>query len=102
MQIRLAGATAAVAILTLSSVGRARAAPPVHSPRIANYTIAATYDERAHTVTGHETLVWHNRTREAASDVYFHLYLNAFANSESSFMHEMGEPWMDWLRLHPH
>lgn len=72
------------------------------SPRIANYRIDATYASDAHTVSGRETLTWRNTTREAAPDLYFHLYLNAFANSRSSFVRETGEVWVEWLRLHPH
>jgi hypothetical protein len=72
------------------------------APHIANYHITATYDATAHTVTGHEVLTWRNTTSEAAPDLYFHLYLNAFANNRSSFVREVGETWADWLALHPH
>lgn len=72
------------------------------SPRIANYKIEAQYDAETHTVTGREILTWHNTTLEAAADLYFHLYLNAFANNRSSFVREAGEMWVDWLKLHPH
>jgi len=72
------------------------------SPRIANYRIEATYDAQAHAISGHEVLSWRNTTAEAAQDLYFHLYLNAFANSRSSLMHESGEAWVEWLGRHPH
>jgi peptidase M1-like protein len=72
---------------------------PAHT---ANYRMQATYDAAAHTINGHEVLTWHNTTREAAPDLYFHLYLNAFANTRSSFVRETGEAWVDWLKLHPH
>ncbi len=72
------------------------------SKRVANYRIAATYDERAHTITGSETLTWRNTSREAAADLYFHLYLNAFANNRSSFVRELGDGAADWLERHPH
>jgi hypothetical protein len=71
------------------------------APRIANYRIAATYNGQTHTVTGHETLTWHNTTREPAADLYFHLYLNAFANNRSSFIRGIGDAWTDWSRHHP-
>ena len=36
-------------------------------------------------------LTWHNTTHDAAPDLYFHLYLNAFANDRSSFVREAGD-----------
>ena len=77
--------------------GRADTSPA----RVANYTITADYDASAHRIMGRETLVWRNVTREAATDLYFHLYLNAFANSHSSFVREAGDQWVDWIHLHP-
>jgi hypothetical protein len=43
------------------------------------------YDAENKSVTGHETLTWHNASHAAATHLEFHLYLNAFANSHSSF-----------------
>jgi hypothetical protein len=81
--------------------GRAAAAAAA-SQRIANYTIAARYDRDTQTVSGREVLAWHNATAAAAPDLYFHLYLNAFANSQSSFARESGNAWVAWLDAHPH
>src|SRR5215510_7847757 len=75
------------------------ASAPSH---IANYTIQATYDASAHRLTAHELLTWHNTTRETAVDLYFHLYLNAFANNRSSLVRDAGDAWIDWLKRHPH
>jgi len=72
------------------------------SARIANYRIEAAYDAQARTITAHEVLSWRNTTTTAATALYFHLYLNAFANSRSSFMRERGTAWVDWLERHPH
>ena len=91
------GVVAAVSILAVTQ--RAGAAPL--TPRIANYRITASYNGREHTVVGHETLSWRNTTREPAADLYFHLYLNAFANSQSSFMRGVGDAGMEWQRRHP-
>ena len=46
-------------------------------------------------------MTWRNTTREPAVDLYFHLYLNAFANSQSSFVRGVGDAWVDWLQRHP-
>ncbi len=72
------------------------------APHIADYRITASYDAGDHTITGHEVLRWRNTSAEAAPDLYFHLYLNAFANNRSSFVRETGEQWADWLERHPH
>lgn len=89
------------AALLLAGTGATRALEPA-APHIANYRIQATYDPTAHTVSGHEVLTWRNTTSENAPELYFHLYLNAFANNRSSFIREAGEFWADWLELHPH
>jgi len=95
--LRIGSVGAALGIIALTHL--ASAAPL--SPRIANYHITATYDGGAHTLTGRETLTWRNTAREPAVDLYFHLYLNAFANSQSSFMRGVGDAWVDWLQRHP-
>ena len=94
---RIGSVGAALGIMALTHL--ANAAPL--SPRVANYRINAAYDGGAHTIDGHETLTWRNTTREPAVDLYFHLYLNAFANSQSSFMRGVGDAWVDWLQRHP-
>jgi hypothetical protein len=95
--MRIGSVVAALSILVLPQRGGAASL----SPRVANYRITATYNDHAHTITGSETLTWRNVTREAAADLYFHLYLNAFANSESSFMRGVGDAWVEWQRWHP-
>jgi hypothetical protein len=90
-----------VAALSMIALPHAVLGAPL-SPRIANYRINARYDGTAHTITAHETLTWRNTTREPAVDLYFHLYLNAFASSHSSFMRGLGDAWVEWLRRHPH
>ncbi|HVO24145.1 MAG TPA: M1 family metallopeptidase [Candidatus Margulisiibacteriota bacterium] len=89
-----------VAALSMIAVTHRAGAAPL-SPRIANYRITANYNGREHSILGHETLTWRNTTREPAADLYFHLYLNAFANSQSSFMRALGDAWVEWARWHP-
>lgn len=61
------------------------------SPRIANYNISVTLDVEKKMLHGKETLVWRNKSRERIGDLRFHLYLNAFKNTESTFMKESGK-----------
>ncbi len=60
------------------------------SQRIANYTISVTLDTDGKTLEGKETLVWTNPSNDLITELQFHLYLNAFKNSESTFMKESG------------
>ena len=64
--------------------------PQPLSPRIANYNIGVRYDPVSDTLVGHDTLTWHNRSSDIIHNLEFHLYLNAFRNSRSTFMRESG------------
>jgi Peptidase family M1 domain len=54
--------------------------------RVASYTLGAHLDAVAHRILGTETLHFVNRSSRALSDLYFHLYLNAFKNDASVFL----------------
>ncbi len=58
------------------------------SPRIANYDIEVKLDPAERLIRGREVLTWHNKTDQATDEMYFHLYLNAFRNDQSTFMKE--------------
>lgn len=62
--------------------------PSPLSPRIANYDIAVTLDVHKKMLHGKETLVWRNKSQDKIKELQFHLYLNAFKNTESTFMKE--------------
>lgn len=59
---------------------------PTSPKRVASYDLSARLDESTHVVTGKGTIVWTNASREPASDLYFHLYLNAFKDDRTLFM----------------
>ncbi len=61
------------------------------SPRIANYKISVKLDTEEKMLTGTETLTWRNTSTDAIRELQFHLYLNAFKNTESTFIKEAGE-----------
>jgi Peptidase family M1 domain len=52
---------------------------------VASYTLNARLDEAARTVHGAGTLTWVNTATVATSELYFHLYLNAFQNAQTLF-----------------
>ncbi|MBX3209841.1 MAG: M1 family metallopeptidase [Labilithrix sp.] len=66
------------------------AAPDVemaaHAPNVASYTLRAKLDPTRHTVHGEGTITWRNASSKAVSELWMHLYLNAFKNQSSVFM----------------
>ena len=68
------------------------AAPPAaetpQSPRNANYRIAAALEPGSRTITGDAVITWRNAAATAAPTLQFHLYYNAWRNTQSSWMRE--------------
>jgi hypothetical protein len=58
------------------------------SPRNANYAITARLDPASRTISGNEILSWRNTSNIGASTLRFHLYYNAWRNTESTWMRE--------------
>lgn len=58
------------------------------APSRVDYVIDAHVDTDAMRIEGKERIVWTNRTESAASELWFHLYWNAFANSRSTHLEE--------------
>jgi hypothetical protein len=61
-------------------------AMPAHAKKIASYTLSARLDGTLHTVDGQGTLVWENTSSRPTSELWFHLYLNAFKNNRTVFL----------------
>jgi len=57
---------------------------------IVRYKMSARLDPGTKKIVGQYTLTWWNHTADAIPDLYFHLYLNAFKNVDSTFMRESG------------
>lgn len=58
------------------------------SPRNANYDISVKLDVEKKVLTATQKLNWKNIASTPVSELQFHLYLNAFKNSKSTFMRE--------------
>ena len=58
------------------------------SPRIANYDIQVELDVNNKKLYGKQTLFWKNPSTDTIFELQYHLYLNAFKNSESTFLRE--------------
>jgi hypothetical protein len=69
------------------AAGDAGPAPesPDRAAAVASYTLSARLDDASHSVHGEGTLVWRNTSRASTSELYFHLYLNAFENARTLF-----------------
>lgn len=77
----------AVAPAPSTPSGAASGAPAAAMPaRVASYTLSARLDEKEHRVTASGTIAWQNTARVAVSELYLHLYLNAFKNQRSLFL----------------
>ncbi|WP_310552073.1 M1 family metallopeptidase [Paenibacillus glufosinatiresistens] len=72
--------------------------PPVSTPspvqalsrRVTEYHLNARLNAAADTITATETVTWTHPGSRPVRDLYFHLYPNAFASSETTFMKESG------------
>jgi len=60
------------------------------SPRIANYDIDVRLDSDTKKLFGKEKITWVNKSGDTITELQFHLYLNAFRNTRSTFMIESG------------
>ncbi|MFA8344141.1 MAG: M1 family metallopeptidase [Rhodothermaceae bacterium] len=60
------------------------------SPQNANYDISVKLNPETKMLTATEKLHWKNITSVPVKELQFHLYLNAFKNSKSTFMIESG------------
>jgi hypothetical protein len=79
---------ACAAAVLLFAVG-ARATPVGGSdPCRVDVRIEARYDEPTRHLDGTATHTFTNRTADRIRDLWFHLYLNAFSNTESTFLTE--------------
>jgi len=57
-----------------------------HATPVADYTLRAKLDPALHSVHGEGTLAWKNVSSQPVSQLWMHLYLNAFKNQSSVFM----------------
>jgi len=82
----------ALLLLTALSVANLGAADPLpaHARPVADYDIRVSLDADAKTLAGQERITWRNTGSEPVGELWFHLYLNAFQNSESTFFKESG------------
>jgi hypothetical protein len=59
---------------------------PSRAEAIASYTLTARLDAERHTIAGRGEIEWRNASRVPATELYFHLYLNAFEHDRTLFL----------------
>lgn len=62
----------------------------LHAQNIANYTIDVSLNPKAKTLSGKQQLVWTNTSPFPTKELQFHMYLNAFKDTETTFMKGSG------------
>jgi len=101
----LAPVLAGLLALLAGAAGAGAATPPPTPPSIvgqpppavASYAIAAHLDPRSHRIDGRETVRWRNPSRLPARELCFHLYLNGFRNSASTWLRREGREQIEEL-----
>ncbi len=63
---------------------------PEHADRLVDYTISVDLNPDTRQLSGSERIVWRNPSNDSVPDLWFHLYLNAFKNTKSTFFRESG------------
>jgi hypothetical protein len=87
----MASAKARGVLLALAGAALTSAIPMTAAslvPPTASYEISCRLDPEKKIVEGTELLTWTNRTAHPAATLQFHLYLNAFRNTRSTFLRE--------------
>lgn len=69
--------------------------------KIVHYKMDITLDTEKKEIVGEEQLTWLNNSDREVHELYFHLYLNAFKNNQSTFIQEGTQfgGWSRYLRL---
>jgi len=63
---------------------------PEQADGVVDYRITVTLDAGKKQLQGRERITWRNPSAEPVAELWFHLYLNAFQNTNSTFMRESG------------
>ncbi len=79
-------------IVSLALLSGLSTAQSLNCARVANYDMHVSLDTDNKLVEGQQLLTWKNTGNIAVRDLYFHLYLNAFKNTKSSFTQEALRP----------
>ncbi len=76
--------------LTASCLSTVAARLPEKAEAVADYQIRVRLDAKAKQLNGQERITWRNPSQDQVGDLWFHLYLNAFKNSQVTFQRNRG------------
>ncbi len=63
---------------------------PERAEAVADYRIQVRLNSKAKQLNGQERITWRNPSQDQVGDLWFHLYLNAFKNSHTTFQKNRG------------
>jgi hypothetical protein len=89
---RRPGPALAFAFASAALAARPSPADPLPGKAVhaVDYDMRVRLDADAKTLDGRQRIVWRNPASEPVGELWFHLYLNAFRNSRSTFFKESG------------
>ena len=70
----------------LAFLGRGAAAQDDYFQQFVHYTIRASLDTKNHMLTGSERILYANNAPDTLSEIYLHLYPNAYRGEESALI----------------
>ena len=83
------GASVLLALLAATPASWADSLP-ARATHVADYDMRVRLDPEAKTLDGQQRIVWRNPSPEPVGELWFHLYLNAFKSTKSTFFTESG------------
>jgi hypothetical protein len=90
MRNPLCAACVSIVVALLAAPAAAAGPLPDQAVQVVDYRIAVKLDAATHQIDGTERLVWRNPSTDPVSELWFHLYLNAFKNNRTTFVRESG------------
>jgi hypothetical protein len=81
---------ATLPLLLLALAAPASASLPERAPEVVDYDIQVRLDPNEKRLLGQERVVWRNPSQDPVPDLWFHLYLNAFKSTRTTFYRESG------------
>jgi hypothetical protein len=63
---------------------------PDRAARVVDYRIGVKLDHATRQLVGQQRLIWRNPSTDSIPDLWFHLYLNAFKSTKTTFFRESG------------
>jgi hypothetical protein len=82
------GLAIGIALLIVPHLRAVQETVPTETGNPLSYEIWVELDDAAKTLRGREQIIWRNMTQDEVSDMWFHLYWNAFKNEKSAMLEE--------------